>query len=389
MQPYNYCVYPFNYPHIGHKGIPALCCNNAEHRLPYNIKSHRLDDIWQSPEIQEVRETLIGWHCPSGCEFCFDKEEAGVRSFRQKALRGTFGTNEPFEDTHIRALDLRLGSTCNLACIMCTSYSSVQLYKKLPEIAKQYGWDDYRLKDIQTRHDPSTMDWADHESSWQNIFSGIDSRLQHVYMAGGEPFYVKNFEDVLHNMMGYAPLARYVINTNGTRLLKPKDIQRFKQYNLELRISIDGLGKVDEYVRHGTVWDHKTAVMDQYYKNFKIEGWDLTLNSLSIRQAPKLIEWLKLNYPDVPVYTRPSYGVDSLFLWRLPVELRQETLAWFQNFASTDTNSFGIDSIISELEKPYEDFRWRIRQVVDFWDSRGSVKLADIDPVLNKYIHED
>ena len=46
----------------------------------------------------------------------------------------------------------------------------------------------------------------------------------------------------------------------------------------------------------------------------------------------------------------------------------------------TDTNSFGIDSIISELEKPYEDFRWRIRQVVDFWDSRGSVKLADIDP---------
>ena len=128
----------------------------------YNIKSHRLDDIWQSPEIQEVRETLIGWHCPSGCEFCFDKEEAGVRSFRQKALRGTFGTNEPLKIHILELLDLRLGSTCNLACIMCTSYSSVQLYKKLPEIAEQYGWDDYRLKDIQTRHDPSTMDWADH-----------------------------------------------------------------------------------------------------------------------------------------------------------------------------------------------------------------------------------
>ena len=58
-------------------------------------------------------------------------------------------------------------------------------------------------------------------------------------------------------MMGYAPLALQVINTNGTRLLKLKDIQRFKQYNLELRISIDGLGKVDEYVRHGTVLDSK------------------------------------------------------------------------------------------------------------------------------------
>ena len=44
-------------------------------------------------------------------------------SFRQKALRGTFGTNDPFEDTVIRGLDLRMGNTCNLKCIMCNSYS--------------------------------------------------------------------------------------------------------------------------------------------------------------------------------------------------------------------------------------------------------------------------
>ena len=87
-------------------------------------------------------------------------------------------------------------------------------------------------------------------------------------------------------MMGYVSPVHYVINTNGTRLLKPKDIQRFKQYNLELRISIDGLGKVDEYVRHGTVLDLKTAVMDlKYYKNLN-RRLGLTLNSLSIRQAP-------------------------------------------------------------------------------------------------------
>jgi len=389
MQPYNYCVYPWNYPHINHRGVPALCCNNAEHQLPYNIKTHRLDDIWNSPEIQEVRKTLASWSCPSGCEFCFNKEEEGVRSFRQKALRGTFGTNIPFDDTIVRALDLRLGSACNLSCIMCTSNSSVQLYKKLPDIAKQYGWSQDRLLDVQTRHDPKLMDWADHDSSWENILAGIDDNLQHVYMAGGEPFYVNNFEDVLHNMMGYAPHARYVINTNGTRLLKDKDIQRFKQYNLELRVSIDGYGAVDEYVRQGTVWADKVAVMRQYYKHFKIEGWDLTLNSLSIRQAPVLITWLRENFPEVPIYTRPSYGVDSLYLWRLPMALRQETLQWFRHFASTDKNSFGLDSIISELEKPYEDFRWRIRQVVEFWDNRGSVKLSDIDAVLNKYIHED
>ena len=61
--------------------------------------------------------------CPKGCEHCFKPESEGVSSFRQKALRGTFGTNDPLEDTIIRGLDLRMGNTCNLKCIMCNSYS--------------------------------------------------------------------------------------------------------------------------------------------------------------------------------------------------------------------------------------------------------------------------
>ena len=129
MTPYNYCVYPFNYAHIGHKGIPALCCNNGEYRLPYNIKRNSLKTIWNSKAINKVREQFTLGHCPKGCEHCFRPESEGVRSFRQKALRGTFGTNDPFEDTVIRGLDLRMGNTCNLKCIMCNSYSSVQLYK--------------------------------------------------------------------------------------------------------------------------------------------------------------------------------------------------------------------------------------------------------------------
>jgi len=385
MQPYNYCVYPWNYPHINHHGAPALCCNNSEHQLPYNIKTDRLDDIWNSLEIQEVRETLVGWFCPKGCEFCFDKEAEGVRSFRQKALRGTFGTHEPFDDTIIRGLDLRLGNMCNLACIMCNSYSSVQLYRQLPQMAKHYGWLDEQVERQQKEHNPKLMDWADHDSSWENILAGIDDNLQHVYMAGGEPFYVNNFEDVLHNMMGYAPHARYVINTNGTRLLKDKDIQRFKQYNLELRVSIDGYGAVDEYVRQGTVWEDKVAVMQQYYKNFKIECWDITLNSLSVRQAPKLIEWLIQEFPGVEINVRPAYGNSPMHLWRLPEYLRQDVLIWFKE---NKDKAWGSDGIIKELQKPYQDYRHKLKQVVSYWD-KPNLSLNNIDPFLNKYIHED
>ena len=102
-----------NYAHIGHKGIPAPCCNNGEYRLPYNIKRNSLKTIWNSKAINKVREQFTLGHCPKGCEHCFRPESEGVSSFRQKALRGTFGTNDPFEDTIIRGLDLRMGNTCN------------------------------------------------------------------------------------------------------------------------------------------------------------------------------------------------------------------------------------------------------------------------------------
>ena len=93
---------------------------------------------------------------------------------------------------------------------------------------------------IMVDSDPKTMDWCNDEKAWQNIFKGIDENLQHVYMAGGEP-YVNNFEDMLHNMMGYAPNAKYVINTNGTRLLKDKDIERSHSITC-ICVSIDGMG---------------------------------------------------------------------------------------------------------------------------------------------------
>jgi hypothetical protein len=256
----------------------------------------------------------------------------------------------------------------------------------VPEMSEHYGWQEGTTERILQDHNPKTMDWCNDEQAWQNIFDGIDENLQHVYMAGGEPFYVNNFEDILHRMMVKAPNARYVINTNGTRLLKDKDIRRFKDYNLVMRVSIDGVGAVDEYVRNGTNWQHKLKVMDQYYKYFAIECWDLTLNSLSVRQAPELITYLKTRFPEVQINVRPAYGNSPFHFYRLPESMRTGVLQWFED---NDELAWGSDSIIAQLKKPHVDYRWKLKQVVDFWDERGPVKLNDFDPELNKYIHDN
>ena len=64
--------------------------------------------------------------------------------------------------------------------------------------------------------------------------------------------------------------------------------------------------------------------------------------------------------------------------------MRTEVLQWFED---NDELAWGSDSIIAQLKKPHVDYRWKLKQVVDFWDERGPVKLNDFDPELNKYIH--
>ena len=151
-----------------------------------------------------------------------------------------------------------------------------------------------------------------------------------------------------------------------------------------MRVSIDGMGQVDEYVRQGTDFSHKLAVMHQYHKHFNIECWDITVNSLSVRVVHRLIQYLKAEFPDTQINIRPAYGNSPLHLWRLPSGFRHNILDWFKKHKDL---AWGSDHIISELQKPYKPYNEKIKQVVDFWDNRGSVKLEDFDPELARYIH--
>ena len=127
IDPNKYCIFTSNYSFIDNDGYVALCCKNLKYKIsPYNIKEHKLSDIWQSPEMNDVRKILADGKEPYGCNKCFDPERNGVRSFRQKTL-GMINRGVPFEDTKIRALDLRLGNICNLACIMCFAGNSLSL----------------------------------------------------------------------------------------------------------------------------------------------------------------------------------------------------------------------------------------------------------------------
>ena len=65
------------------------------------------------------------------------------------------------------------------------------------------------------------------------------------------------------------------------------------------------VGDPEEYTRQDTVWEEKLEVMDQYYKEFGVQVFDITANPLNVRHLPKLIEFIWEKYPKSNVQVRP------------------------------------------------------------------------------------
>lgn len=394
-----YCVFLNNWPFVNNKGYLGMCCKNGKILFEqYNIKNTPLKEMWNNPELQKQRDIIASGEMPVGCDICFNYEKNvnPDTSFRMKSLLGLQNKseiytlrerNQPFKDQKIRALDLRIGSTCNLVCSMCHPNDSSKWHGVYADFNKAViqsnpNWINTILKSTS----PNLLDWAEHDSSWENIFNSIDSELKRVYLAGGEPFYIKKFSEYVSKLLEYSPNAFIDINTNGTRLLNKSQLNHLAG-KVNLRISIDGYGDSEEYQRRGTNWEEKIKVIDQYVKHFNVTSFDITLTLLTIRSLPTLIQFLSFRYPNIKLMVRPVTNRVEQQISELPDHLKQDVL----NFLYISKHEIDNKSqIINLLErKTNHEHKKRIQNFVTYWDSISDKNLDDWDPELAEWIFDN
>lgn len=413
----NYCVYLNNWPFINNRGKLAMCCKNDRIDITPafgNIKNTPLKELWHSAHINYWRSKIKNYEMPVGCQGCYNHEEKiNDFSFRMRSLYGVHQQVDnmdwedprmkiPYKDLKIRALDLRVGNLCNLACIMCHPSDSSRWYGNYEKFDREVNRPNKikgedishferpnHLDHIKEQHQPKLLNWAEDNSCWQNIFNSIDLNLKKVYMAGGEPFYIKNFESYVNELLGYAPEALIDINTNGTRWLDEKYISRLKNH-MRIRVSVDGYGKMDEFHRVGTIWNEKLKVMDQYYKHFGIRSIDITMTALSIRGVPELIKFVVNRYPETRIMMRPVINKKGLNIEDIPVKMRQPVIDFLDNLPKAK-EYIGHADIMHRLRKP-DNFdvttnKNILKDYIKYNESLSNVNYIDIDPTLYEWIH--
>jgi hypothetical protein len=265
-----------------------------------------------------------GWP-QAGCQYCEKIEAAGGMSDRQYQLHaGHDQDRTPQEllknpnavEVIPTILEIYFNNTCNMSCLYCGPHFSSQwadenrkygLYEKGPV---KFGW----FKEINPQYEKMLADF------WKYLTD--NDRYLHIrqyQIAGGEPFYQKEFEQSLEFWEQH-PNPNLTFNMITNLKVAPKKFQayidRFGRMveqghlkRLQISSSLDCWGPQQEYVRWGldlTEWQENFEyLLDKPWVQQCINS---AITPLTIKTLPELILRMNFYNDHLPAEKQISYS---------------------------------------------------------------------------------
>ena len=419
-----FCVLPWIHFATRPNGDMRLCCNSNssgagfDHEIglvknetgrPANFGTETPMSAWNNEYMRSVRTTMMEGNIPSSCNKCFDEEHKGVVSKRMWET-GTWvedGIDIPEliaqtqEDGTVPEqlvyLDLRLGHTCNLKCIMCSPHDSSQWvgdHKKVfplfqhSELKTQMSWDKKSFNNF----------WHENPDFWKEMYAQIPN-LKQVYFAGGEPLMIREHKWFLEEIIrqGYANKILIRYNTNG--LLVDDEIidlwSKFKK--VKVGFSVDAVGDRNWYIRYPSEWstiEKNLHRLDNTPDNIHV-SIATAIQILNIKHLTDFARWKvtqnfkKINFGNVTGGIQAGGGIFNMHLLYIPTFLsirclpksdKAEVRRSFAELANWLHENYRQDEDFWK-HNPYGWRRWQA--VLDFMDAEDH---TDLLPAFKEYI---
>lgn len=326
---------------------------------PANLNNSSLLDAWNGDYMKRVRRQMLDGEEPAPCKKCYVEERAGHASKRMweteywdKRLDLKTIVAETEADgaipPKIRYIDLRMGTKCQLACVMCTPADSSGWVKDWKAIYPKV--ENPSLKETMIWEKINGMNGASynwHKNNpvfWEQLYDQIP-HVEQLYFAGGESTVIEEHYTLLEEVVrrGYAKQIELRYNSNGVEL--PDRL--FELWNEFKRVrfhySIDSIGRMNDYIRYPSQWDHQ---VEQFWKLDNTgDNVEVTIacavQALNIYYVPDLIRWkLEQNFKKINPWPLGAGLVNFHFVY-WPAQLNVKILPqWFKD----------------ETERKYEEF---------------------------------
>jgi hypothetical protein len=265
----------------------------------------------KNANITQVKQDLLAGIKSPACAKCWQIESRGKKSRRQ--FENKFLDYKLDRDLELIKQDcvalqisplvyqITTSNLCNQACVSCNSGAST----KWAEIEKRMGIVPTRLTELNLK----------------NI--DIDySTARRISLLGGEPFFDPTTFTILENLVKHKNTDCFIsIVTNGSIELSQSKLDLLSKFtDLNICISIDGVGPVFEYMRWPAKWVTLLENLDQFQKITKNISISYTISSLNVYYYQQTVNWFeqqKIRY-NHNIVTCP----DWLSLDSMPVELK-------------------------------------------------------------------
>ncbi|MCB0365569.1 MAG: twitch domain-containing radical SAM protein [Bdellovibrionaceae bacterium] len=368
--PTTFCPLLWSKITIDPSGKLKACCSSKcfVNEDGENLRIERgegLDQYWNHPSVCQARKAMMAGEWPKECYYCRYQEENGVMSKRKgqiyywaeimkvdpiALLAATDG--EGRIDLPPVAVDARLSHVCNLTCVMCTpefSTSWKSVFKKLMESP----WPGPTRRPSYLKHteiiEGGTPKWGD-DPSVVEWFRDHARQLREIQFAGGEPLLFKNHDKILDTLIDSGDAGHITLdyNTNATQITN-ETLERWSHFeNLDLQLSVDGVGEQFEYIRTPAKWQRIEEVV-QLLLSWNRNPWRwrfaYTVQILSVAEIPRFLNWLEglgEKWMETPLHTRIHWNVvgtpTGISVASLPAGVQQEVLAL-------------VDQYLGDLEK--------------------------------------
>ena len=413
-------MHPFTGLATREDGAVKACCRS--HPVGY-IQKQTLEEIWNNDTMKRIRKQVLNNERPAECAPCFNLEDQGVESLRQRHTAGVIpearvnlypdaldALNDdysmPFE---LPTMEIKLNNLCNLKCRMCNPLDSTS-WKDWDEVKSFYEKEDNYLIPLIDK----TVDIPgqyigpfDDSENWWASFTKLLPHFRRVEFAGGEPLMDPYHYKILDRLAEYGDNIEIKYATNGTTLgIKGgRTIHDYwpKFKSVAVNVSIDGIGDSYEYIRGNGDWNKlvdNIKVIQQFPNISRVVG-AVAVQVSNVLILDKMVEYF-LDELGIVFYTNMVNYPQVLSIQTLPDELKLIAIERLQQVKNrmpefkfvkenpilVDITNTQIDGVINYIQAKDKSDMWK--DTIEFNrrldKSRNQKPFEQVTPEFKKYV---
>jgi|TARA_B110000483_G_scaffold127730_1_gene153311 hypothetical protein len=299
-----YCPLPWAHRYVTTHGNALPCCA---------FKSKN-----KSPDFQAIKHSMLDGKEVDGCRSCYSNEKAGVHSLRQSSIE-KYGTPEEV----VSSLEISFDNICNFKCRSCSSLYSHLIREDeikilgLPLTEKKYLSHNYHDK-------------IDYEN------------LKKFAAHGGEPLLSPKFKAFCNRMLLHDSITELcaTITTNGS-IVPQDDIYDFiiSVKDLRINISIDGYGKLNEYIRRLSDWELITKNLNFFNELISVRGnkethinVHTTVSCYNINKLQDLDNFIETMFPKFTTSKACVQSPEMFSIRNFPKEYKNQLMPYLEKY---------------------------------------------------------